>query len=202
LVVIDDGSRDNTYQILCQLSKDRPLLCPLTKKNNGHGPTVLYGYRYSREQGADYIFQTDSDGQTDAKEFDSFWKDRKKYDAVIGNRVLRGYGKDRKFVEDIVCLLLRIIFGVKVPDANTPFRLMNTSIVAKYIDKLSSSFEIPNIMFITYFVYHKEKVKFSEITFSQRRSEANSINIKRIIKVEWRSVGEFMKLKKRLMFDP
>ena len=79
---------------------------------------------------------------------------------------------------------------------------MNTSIVAKYIDKLSSSFEIPNIMFITYFVYHKEKVKFSEITFSQRRSEANSINIKRIIKVEWRSVGEFMKLKKRLMFDP
>lgn len=45
-------------------AKSLPLFQPLTKQNEGHEPTVLYGYRYALEHGADYIFQTDSDGQT------------------------------------------------------------------------------------------------------------------------------------------
>ena len=59
LVVINDGSKDNTYELLCACAKDRPLLVPLTKPNGGHGPTLLYGYRYAIDQDADYIFQTD-----------------------------------------------------------------------------------------------------------------------------------------------
>ncbi|MEI3413041.1 MAG: hypothetical protein V8Q57_07525 [Blautia sp.] len=61
-------AEDNTYELLCACSKDRPLLVPLTKRNGGHGPTLLYGYRYAVDQDADYIFQTDSDGQTDPAE--------------------------------------------------------------------------------------------------------------------------------------
>ena len=64
LVVIDDGSSDSTFEILSSLSKQMPKLTALTKENGGHGATILYGYRYALEQGADYVFQTDSDGQT------------------------------------------------------------------------------------------------------------------------------------------
>lgn len=196
LVIINDGSKDDTYQILLELSKDRPLLQPLTKPNGGHGATVLFGYRYAIDKGADFIFQTDSDGQTNPKEFETFWEARNQYDAVIGNRVVRGDGRDRKFVEDTVCFLLRIIFGVKVKDANAPFRLMRSSLVAKYIDKLPKDFNIPNIMFTTYFVYHREKVKFIPITFKPRQGGVNSINIKKIIKIGWKAVWDFYKLKK------
>lgn len=59
LVVVNDGSKDDTYEILLKLAKDRPMLQPLTKKNGGHGPAVLFGYRYAVEKGADFIFQTD-----------------------------------------------------------------------------------------------------------------------------------------------
>ena len=52
----------------------RPLLVAQTKPNGGHGSTVLYGYRYAIENGADYVFQTDSDGQTPPSEFDEFWE--------------------------------------------------------------------------------------------------------------------------------
>ncbi len=196
LVIINDGSKDDTYQILLELSKDRPLLQPLTKPNGGHGATVLFGYRYAIDKGADFIFQTDSDGQTNPKEFETFWEARNQYDAVIGNRVVRGDGRDRKFVEDTVCFLLRVIFGVKVKDANAPFRLMRSSLVAKYIDKLPKDFNIPNIMFTTYFVYHREKVKFIPITFKPRQGGVNSINIKKIIKIGWKAVWDFYKLKK------
>lgn len=121
LVIINDGSKDNTYSVMQEMAKDRPLFTPLSKSNGGHGSTVLFGYRYAIEQGADYIFQTDSDGQTNPAEFDAFWQERENYEAIIGNRVVRGDGKDRKFVENTVCFLLRMIFGVKGSDTNAPF---------------------------------------------------------------------------------
>ena len=195
LVIIDDGSKDNTLAKLNELAKTRPRLLPLTKLNEGHGPTLLYGYRYAIEYGADYIFQTDADGQTNPEEFAGFWEKRHEYDAVIGNRVERGDGKDRKFVENTVCFLLQLIFGVKVPDANAPFRLMKTELVQKYIDKLPQDFNIPNIMFTTFFVYHKEKVLFLPITFKPRQGGTNSINVKKIINIGWKAVGDFYKLK-------
>ena len=92
-------------------------------------------------------------------EFEPFWNQRGRYDAIIGSRAVRGDGKSRKFVENVVCFLLRMIFGVKVSDANAPYRLMKSSLVAKYIDKLPEDFNIPNIMFTTYFVHYKEKVQ-------------------------------------------
>lgn len=198
LVVIDDGSKDNTYDLLCKLAKDRPLLKPITKTNGGHGATVLYGYRYAIENKADYIFQTDSDGQTNSAEFEGFWKERNGFDAIIGNRVVRGDGKSRKFVEDVVCFLLRLIFGVKLKDANAPFRLMKTELVAKYINKLPQDFNIPNIIFTTYFVYHQERVKFIPITFKPRQGGTNSINIRKIVKIGWTAVGDFVQLKKHI----
>ena len=198
LVVINDGSKDNTYELLCTCAKDRTLLVPLTKPNGGHGPTLLYGYRYAIDQDADYIFQTDSDGQTDPAEFEQFWNQRGRYDAVIGNRTERGDGKSRKFVENVVCFLLRLIFGVKVPDANAPYRLMKADLVAQYIGKLPESFNIPNIMLTTFFVYYKEKVKFIPITFKPRQGGTNSINVKKIVKIGWQAVRDFRKLKKEM----
>ena len=47
LVIIDDGSKDSTYKIMQEYAKDRPLFQPITKKNSGHGATVLYGYEYA-----------------------------------------------------------------------------------------------------------------------------------------------------------
>lgn len=196
LVVIDDGSKDNTYELLCELAIDHPLLKTMTKPNGGHGETVLYGYRYAIENNADYVFQTDSDGQTNPKEFYQFWENRKDYDAIIGKRLVRGDGAQRKFVENVVCTLLYLIFGVKIEDANAPFRLMKTSLLEKYISRLPEDFNIPNIMFTTYFVYFHEKVKFIEITFKPRQGGENSINVKKIIKIGWKAIGDFWKLRK------
>ena len=198
LVIIDDGSKDKTFSVMQEYAKTRPLFQPLKKPNGGHGSTVLFGYRYAIENGADYIFQTDSDGQTNPEEFHQFWDAKDQYDAILGNRTVRGDGKDRKFVENTVCFLLRLIFGVKVQDANAPFRLMKVSLVDKYIRKLPEDFNIPNIMFTTYFVYHNEKVKFIPITFKPRQGGTNSINIKKIVKIGWKAVGDFRKLRKEI----
>lgn len=198
LVIVNDGSKDQTEEKLKKLAESRPLLVPLTKKNGGHGSAVLAGYRFAIEHEADWVFQTDSDGQTNPDEFEPFWEKRTEYDAVIGNRIERGDGKDRKFVEDVVCGLLRAVFGVRVQDANAPFRLMKTELVKKYIHKLPEDFNIPNIMFTTYFVYFKDKTLFLPISFKPRVRGKNSINPKKILKIGWKAIGDFRKLRREI----
>lgn len=198
LVIINDGSKDNTYEIMQEYAKNRPLLLPLTKPNGGHGPTLLYGYRYAIDNGATWIFQTDSDGQTDPTEFEQFWELRNTYDAVIGNRSNRRDGASRKFVEQTLLTILRMTFGVKIPDSNAPFRLMRRELVEKYIKKMPEDFNLPNVMLTTYFAYFKEKVKFVEITFKPRQAGTNSINIKKIVKIGWKALGDFQYLKRHI----
>ena len=196
LVIVNDGSKDGTGEKLRKLAASRPLLVPVTKENGGHGSAVLYGYRFAMENGADWIFQTDSDGQTDPAEFEAFWQKRSDYDAVLGYRPVRGDGKARKFVENVVCLLLRIIFGVRVKDANAPFRLMKASLVRKYIGKLPPDFNIPNIMFTTYFAYFREKILFLPVSFAPRKAGKNSVNLKKIVRIGWKAVGDFRRLRR------
>ena len=73
LVILNDGSKDNTAEIAKNLCRTKPLLLVIDKANSGHGATVLYGYKYALKNKADFIFQTDSDGQTRPEEFHQFW---------------------------------------------------------------------------------------------------------------------------------
>ena len=198
LVIINDGSKDNTYEILKKYDKKKPLLKALTKENGGHGPTVLYGYRYALNNNADYIFQTDSDGQTVPEEFDYFWSCRKDYDAILGDRRNRQDGSSRKFVENTLRLILRLVFGIKVPDANAPFRLMKKEILKKYINRMPQDFNLPNVMLTTYFAYYKEKILFSKVTFRPRQGGKNSINVKKIIKIGCKALVDFRHLKSQM----
>ncbi len=107
-MIINDGSKDNTYELIKAAEQNYPLLKGLTKQNGGHGSTVLYGYHYAISNDADYVFQTDSDNQTNPAEFEQFWQLRQKYDAIIGNRVHRKDGLQRVFVEKTLLHILHL----------------------------------------------------------------------------------------------
>ncbi|MBR2191427.1 MAG: glycosyltransferase family 2 protein [Eubacterium sp.] len=198
LVVADSGSEDNTHNILVKLQQECPKLEILSDTEKQHGPKVIALYKYAIKKNADYIFQTDSDGQTDPKEFDDAWNLKSEYDGVFGHRKVRGDGKSREKVEKVIAILLKVIFGIKIPDANAPFRLMKTSVVGKYINNLNDDYEIPNIMMTTYFVYYKEKNCFIPVSFSARKAGKNSINILKIMKIGFRSVIDFIGFRRKM----
>ena len=195
LVVADSGSRDRTHEILLELQKEYPKLRILETADRQHGPKVIALYDHAIRNGIDYIFQTDSDGQTDPAEFERFWSLRHQYDGLFGERTRRGDGKARAFVEQVVCFLLRLYFGVRIPDANAPFRLMKTSVVKKYLYKLRPDYNLPNIMMTTYFVYYQENCRFLPITFKARQGGVNSVNIPKIVRIGWNALGDFRELK-------
>ena len=198
LVIINDGSKDDTYKVLKDLAKSRPMMEVLTKENGGHGDTLLFGYRYAIENGADYIFQTDSDGQTSPSEFETFWNKRQEYDAVFGDRTKREDGKSRVFVERVLCIILKMVFGVKIPDSNAPFRLMRSSYVDKYIRMLPEHYNLPNVMLTTLGTYYNEKILFLPITFKNRQGGKNSINIRKIVSIGMKALKDFRDIRKKL----
>ena len=191
IVVADYGSKDDTHTILVSLKESFPKLELLSNDNQFHGPKVLALYKYAIQQKADYIFQTDSDGQTTPKDFDVFWNDRNKYVAQFGNRTVRGDGADRAFVENVVCLLLKLYFKVNVPDANAPYRLFHSSELNNYVSKIKPDYDLPNIILTAYYSYCKEQISFKEITFKQRNGGVNSLNIPRIIKIGFHALKDF-----------
>lgn len=194
LVVVDDGSSDGTYEKLVELAKTRPLLVLLSADHGGHGPAVIRGYEYALSNGADYIFQTDSDRQTTAAEFEEFIKGADEYAAIFGNRVKRGDGILRKAGEAMVRRMVKRYTGAEVADANAPYRLMNRSFLSeclKHIDKKSA---VPNILITSYAAMNKEKLVFRNISFEKRHKGPRSLNLPGLFKLTLITVKELKRL--------
>jgi len=191
LVIIDDGSKDDTYKILCELKKELPQLEPITKPNGGHGATILFGYKYALSNGAEFIFQTDSDGQTLPEEFNEFWRQRNNFDVLIGHRKNRQDGISRVFVTKVLKLVLYCTFHVSITDANTPYRLMKREILQKYIYKIPADYNLTNVLLSVLFTKGKEKIKYIPITFKPRQGGENSINLVKISKIGIQAVKDF-----------
>ncbi|MCR5329911.1 MAG: glycosyltransferase family 2 protein [Lachnospiraceae bacterium] len=191
LVIIDDGSRDDTYKVLEKLAASREKMVALTKPNGGHGATVLYGYNYALEHGADFVFQTDSDGQTLASEFGQFWDLKDAHDMVIGHRKGRQDGFSRKFVTKTLKLVCRICFGVTLTDANTPFRLMKAEGLKENLKYVPKDFNLSNVILSVIYAKRKQSVKYIPITFRPRQGGVNSINLKRIFRIGKQALKDF-----------
>ena len=177
LVVVNDGSRDGTAQKLEALARELPALIPLTKPNGGHGAACLFGYRYALEQGADYIFQTDSDGQTLPEEFAPFWEQRAGYDLVIGRRVHRGDGFSRWVVTKVLKYVTLFFLRAYTADPNTPYRLMKRDFLAPRMD-------LP--------------VLSLPVSFLPRQGGVNSLNLARIFRIGLKAVGDFRRVDRAL----
>jgi len=194
LVIIDDGSKDDTYSKMKQYATTMEAFEPITKPNGGHGATVLYGYHYAIKEGADYVFQTDSDGQTIPEEFWEFWKIRKAHDMIIGHRKGRQDGISRIFVTKTLKLVLRLCFHVSVTDANTPFRLMKAEVLKENIKLIPKNYNLSNVIISVIYAKKKLLVKYLPVTFRPRQGGVNSINMKKIFKIGKQAFADFRKI--------
>lgn len=198
LVIINDGSKDNTLDIIRSETRNKKDLLCLSKPNSGHGPTIFQGYKYAIKAGADYIFQTDSDGQTLPEEFDEFWNNRNKYDLIIGNRNKRKDGFSRIIVSRVLRVLLGLIFGVFVLDANTPYRLMKAEKLERALAYIPKNYNLTNVIIPLVFYKKGYRVKYLPITFRPRQGGVNSINIKKIFKIGISAMKDFIRINKSL----
>jgi dolichol-phosphate mannosyltransferase len=198
LVVLNDGSKDGTYEKIRKYQEKYDRLIGIDKPNEGHGGTILKGYHYAVDVGADYVFQTDTDGQTLPEEFWQFWEKRKECGLLIGYRKKREDGISRLFVTRVLRLVLFLIFKTWVKDANTPYRLMNGKQLKKVLKRIPDGFFLSNVLMTVIYEKHHLHVEYIPITFRPRQAGKNSINMKRIITIGKQAFHDFMRLRHRI----
>jgi dolichol-phosphate mannosyltransferase len=146
IVAINDGSHDDSLAILRQLqNKIEKRLHVISRPNRGHGQTCLEGYQHAARLGADYVFQIDSDGQCDPRYFSHFWHARDKSLVVSGIRTSRDDGWQRVVISKTLRSMLRLAFRVNCPDANVPYRLMQTDAIQNVVKQIPDDFHLANV---------------------------------------------------------
>ena len=196
LAVLNDGSKDGTLKLLREAQADHPNLIVIDKPNSGHGPTCLTGYKWAIEQGFEWIFQTDSDGQTDSQEFLSAWRHRQGKEFIFGARPHRGDGFARLIISRVLRTSILVIFRTRVTDANVPFRLMKADALAPLLDQVPNDLFLGNAYLSVVLARSPYKIHWMKISFSPRTGGVPSVSMKRFAKVGWKVVKDFWALRK------
>ncbi|GAB3046061.1 glycosyltransferase family 2 protein [Spirosoma pulveris] len=136
LIVVNDGSRDKTGAILDQIKNLYPKLLVVHQPNGGHGNAVVNGYRQAVALDSEFIFQTDSDDQFIADDFEKLWEKRSKSPFILGYREERYDAPARLLITRILRLSIAFIYGTYIMDSNIPFRLIRGTFLRKLLAQL------------------------------------------------------------------
>ena len=167
IIVINDGSSDNSLKILNKISKKNNRLMVINKKNSGHGPSVYTGYKIALKKKFNFIFQVDSDDQFFSKDFNKLWLLRDENSLILGFRKKRYDSFHRLIITRILKILNLIIFRKLVPDVNIPYRLIGGEFLKKNLKFISSKSLAPNIL-ISIKAAKDKKIKSIVVSHKER----------------------------------
>ena len=143
LLVVDDGSNDETPQRLADLGW--PELRVHRHPNRGHGQSCLVGYQEAERLGARHVFQIDSDGQCDPAGFAQVWAARDRAPAIYGRRIRRDDGFGRRLITTGLRWFLKLVLRTRLNDSNVPFRLYDVRRAAEAARRIPPTFDLANI---------------------------------------------------------
>lgn len=128
VIVVNDGSSDDTPRILDELSRIYPdhFRAVHHPANRGYGGVLRTGFATATK---DYIFYTDGDGQYDPAEMTLLWeKLTDDVDWVNGWKISRSDPMHRIIIGRVYHHMVKLLFGLKVRDVDCDFRLMRRRI--------------------------------------------------------------------------
>ena len=132
-IICEDGSRDNTKEVLTSLEKELPMKLLLATERKGYSRAVRDGFEVLT---APYLLCLDSDGQCDPKDFWAFWEKRKNQDVILGWRVNRADLFWRRLFSRMFYYVYQALYHVPVHDPSCPYMLAKKAVVDRLIPEL------------------------------------------------------------------
>ena len=128
VIVVNDGSQDDTAQILDELARIYPAHVRIVhhQKNRGYGGALRSGFAAATK---DLVFYTDGDGQYDPAEMTLLWSAMTDgVDWVNGWKISRSDPMHRIVIGRLYHHYVKMLFNLKVRDVDCDFRLMRRQI--------------------------------------------------------------------------
>lgn len=177
IIVIDDGSKDNTFQVVKDFDPDIKIL--KNNKNQGKGYSVKRGMLASS---GDIALLMDADSSTDIKELDKFFPYFQSHDIVIGSRhlsvkyVIVPQSFIRRYAGYVAHKLISLILRVKVKDTMCGFKAFNRrSKDILFKKQLNNGFGFD---YEIIFLAEKFKFKIKEVPIVWRASTKSGVTLK------------------------
>lgn len=130
VLVIDDGSGDNSREVLEELKNIFPKLRVIYHDRNlGYGAALKTGFREAKKE---FIFYTDGDAQYDVRELHSLVSILTDDIYIVnGFKLKRLDPVYRVIIGKIYNSAVKFMFGLKIKDVDCDFRLMRSEIFKK-----------------------------------------------------------------------
>ena len=192
ILIIDDGSSDATISIVERYG-DNPNIQVIIKQNEGHGPTILAGYK--RAVGiAEWVFQADSDNEISPNQFSALWSRRQGQDAVIAWRQGRNQTTVRRLVTFFARVTTKVLFRCHLRDVNIPFRLFRSETLTILLEKIPSDTFAPNIALSGALSLMNYQVEECPVVFNQRIVGESSLSNLGAVRKGGRALLELIKI--------
>ena len=136
IIVVDDGSSDNTRSLVGEIQKKYPHLSLVSHSGNqGYGQAIRTGIKAANYP---WVFFMDSDNQFKIQDLNQFLT-HPDFDLVIGYRIRRSDPIRRLLASKVYGLFVKTLFGLKVRDIDCAFKMMKKKSVEK-LNFVSNSF--------------------------------------------------------------
>jgi len=131
VIVINDGSRDKTAEVLEQLSREfAPYLRIVSHpENRGYGGALRSGFAAATK---DCVFYTDGDGQYDVGELPALLERMKPETGLVnGYKLERQDPAHRIWIGNVYNFCARLLFRIRIRDIDCDYRLIRRPILDK-----------------------------------------------------------------------
>jgi glycosyltransferase involved in cell wall biosynthesis len=127
VIVVNDGSKDRTPDILEELARLYPQVRVVHHETNrGYGGALRTGFATATRE---LVFYTDGDAQYDPAEMTALWRRfDDTVDLVNGYKISRSDPLHRVIIGRIYHYTVKLLFGLTVRDVDCDFRMMRRSI--------------------------------------------------------------------------
>lgn len=147
-VVVNDGSKDNTYKI-CEENGYRCLNLPV---NLGLAGAFQTGMKYAYRKGYDYAIQYDADGQHRAEYIEPMLEEMRtgRYDVVIGSRFVteKKPSSLRMLGSNMIALAISLTTGRKIKDPTSGMRMFNRNVIKECAKNINYGPEPDTVSFL------------------------------------------------------
>ncbi len=143
VLVVDDGSRDNTAAVAeragARVLREAP--------NQGKGAALRAGFRAALAEGAEAVVTLDADGQHDPAELPGFLEARARRtlageatELIVGRRDFRRMPPLRRLSNWVGTVTLSLALGRWIDDNQSGYRLVGPRLMSATLDSIESGF--------------------------------------------------------------
>ncbi len=188
IIVVDDGSSDNSRELLAELQHHYPQLrLVFHEKNRGYGGALRSGFACATK---DLIFYTDGDAQYDVFELRKLLPVMQDgVDIVNGYKIERNDPLHRIIIGRLYVILMRMAFFFRVRDVDCDFRLFRRAILNSITLRHDSGVvclefvkktELAGYRFVDFPVHHYHRAYGRSQFFNFKRLAVTAINISKL----------------------